>query len=108
MIAVNVADLKSDAEKYLDAVARGETVEVCRDGKPVAVLVPVPKRPMDRWRRANPWPFPACCLARRSSPTTRRVPDAALPRLLSAGAEIDGGDLLPGFRRPIADLFVSH
>jgi len=54
MIAVNVADLKSDAEKYLDAVARGETVEVCRDGKPVAVLAPVPKRPMDRWKRANP------------------------------------------------------
>ena len=54
MIAVNVADLKNDTEKYLDAVARGETVEVCREGKAVAVLAPVPKRPMDRWKRANP------------------------------------------------------
>ncbi len=26
---------------------------------------------------------------------------------LSAGAELDGGDLLPGFRCPIADLFVN-
>ena len=64
MIAVNVADLKSDAEKYLDAVARGETVEVCRDGKPVAVLAPVPKRPMDRWKRANPLAIPGLSLSK--------------------------------------------
>ncbi|MBM4038725.1 MAG: type II toxin-antitoxin system prevent-host-death family antitoxin [Planctomycetes bacterium] len=51
MIAVNVADLKNDAEKYLDAVARGETVEVCREGKPVAVLAPVRKRDPDYWKR---------------------------------------------------------
>ena len=51
MIVASVADLKSDAEKYLDAVARGETVEVCRDGKPVAVLAPLPKRDPDYWKR---------------------------------------------------------
>ena len=63
MIAVNIADLKSDAEKYLDAVARGETVEVCRDGKPVAVLAPVPQRPMDRWKQANPLTIPGLSLS---------------------------------------------
>lgn len=64
MIAVNVADLRNDTEKYLDAVARGETVEVCRDGKPVAVLAPVPKRPMDRWKRANPITIPGLSLSK--------------------------------------------
>jgi len=64
MISVSVADLKSNAEKYLDAVARGETVEVCRDGKPVAVLAPVTKRPMDRWKRANPVTIPGLSLSK--------------------------------------------
>lgn len=64
MIAVNIADLKSDAEKYLDAVARGETVEVCRDGKPVAVLAPVPQRAMDRWKQANPLTIPGLSLSK--------------------------------------------
>lgn len=27
---------------------------------------------------------------------------------LTAGAELDGGEHLPGFRCPIADLFVNH
>ena len=27
---------------------------------------------------------------------------------LTVGAEIVGGELLPGFRCPIADLFVNH
>jgi len=64
MIAVNVAELKSDTEKYLDAVARGETVEVRREGKAVAVLAPVPKRPMSRWKRANPLTIPGLSLSK--------------------------------------------
>ncbi len=64
MISVSVADLKSNAEKYLEAVARGETVEVCRDGKPVALLAPVAKRPTDRWKRANPLTIPGLSLSK--------------------------------------------
>ncbi|HPD17942.1 MAG TPA: hypothetical protein PLE19_23640 [Planctomycetota bacterium] len=53
MIAVSVADLKSDVERHLDAVARGETVEVWRRGMPVAILAPAPSRPLVRWKTSN-------------------------------------------------------
>jgi len=54
MIAVNVAELRNDTEKYLDAVARGETVEVCRDGKAIAIVSPVTRRGADFLRRIKP------------------------------------------------------
>jgi len=53
MITVSVAALKGDVEKYLQDVERGETIEVQKDGKPVAIVSPA-RRPMDRWKRANP------------------------------------------------------
>jgi prevent-host-death family protein len=54
MITVTFTELRNHAKKYFDAVDEGETIAVCRHGKPVAVLSPIGDRSMDRWKRANP------------------------------------------------------
>jgi prevent-host-death family protein len=54
MITVTFTELRNHAKKYFDAVDAGETIEVCRHGKPVAVLAPVGQRSTNRWRTANP------------------------------------------------------
>ncbi|MHB2018094.1 MAG: type II toxin-antitoxin system Phd/YefM family antitoxin [Candidatus Xenobia bacterium] len=56
MITVTFSDLRNNAKKYFDAVERGETVEVYRHGKPVALLSPLPSgsRSADRWKTASP------------------------------------------------------
>ena len=38
MIMVNIADAKSKLSEYLEAVAQGETVVICRHNRPVAEL----------------------------------------------------------------------
>jgi len=43
--------------------------------------------------------------ARRTVTVYRSASDI---ETLTVGAELDGGELLPGFRCPIADLFVNH
>lgn len=40
MIRVDVQEIQADLPRYLDAVARGETVVVCQDNRPVAELRP--------------------------------------------------------------------
>ena len=54
MITVTFTELRNHAKKYFDAVDDGETIAVCRHGKPVALLAPIGARDMDRWKRANP------------------------------------------------------
>ncbi len=54
MLTVSFTQLRNNAKKYFDAVERGETVEVYRHGKPVALLSPVGARGSDRWKTANP------------------------------------------------------
>jgi len=54
MITVTFTELRNHAKKYFDAVNDGETIAVCRHGKPVALLAPIGDRAMDRWKRANP------------------------------------------------------
>jgi antitoxin (DNA-binding transcriptional repressor) of toxin-antitoxin stability system len=49
MIHVDVQQMQADLPTYLDAVARGETVVVCKDNQPVAELRPVaPAAPSKR------------------------------------------------------------
>src|SRR6188768_1027495 len=38
MIMVNIADAKAKLSEYLEAVAQGETVVICRHNRPVAEL----------------------------------------------------------------------
>jgi prevent-host-death family protein len=54
MKTVTFSDLRNNAKKYFDAVEHGESLEVYRNGKPVAVVSPVRDRSLTRWRTANP------------------------------------------------------
>ena len=40
MITVTFSELRNNAKKYFDAVEEGETIEVYRNGKPIAILSP--------------------------------------------------------------------
>ena len=56
MSEVTVRDLRNDGGRVLDRVAGGESLTVTRDGRPVAELRPLARRPLDasalleRWR----------------------------------------------------------
>jgi prevent-host-death family protein len=54
---VTVRDLRNHGGEILDRVESGESLTVTRDGRPVAELQPLARRPLsaalllDRWRR---------------------------------------------------------
>ena len=54
MITVTFSELRNNAKKYFDAVEEGETIEVYRNGKPVAILSPYSTGKGERWNRAHP------------------------------------------------------
>ncbi len=51
---VTVTELWRHLKRYLDAAERGEIVSVCRRGTPLALLGPIRRISMNRWRRATP------------------------------------------------------
>ena len=60
MSEVTVRELRNHGARVLDRVAKGETLTVTRDGRPVAELRPLSRRPVEgsellhRWRRLPP------------------------------------------------------
>ena len=54
MITVTFSELRNNAKKYFDAVEEGETIEVHRNGKPIAILSPHSMGKGERWIRAHP------------------------------------------------------
>ena len=59
MKTVTFSQLRNNAKKYFDAVEHGETVEIYRHGKPIAMLTPVLREsPLSRWKTANPIKLP--------------------------------------------------
>jgi len=46
MIEVTIRDLRNQGGKVLERVERGEVLTVTRDGRPVAELRPLPRRPV--------------------------------------------------------------
>ena len=54
MRSVTFSELRHQAKKYFDAVENGETVEIFRHGKPVAILMPARRAPSERWKTAHP------------------------------------------------------
>ena len=61
MKTVTFSQLRNNAKKYFDAVEKGESVEVYRHGKPIALLTPVLREPalkLSRWKTANPIKIP--------------------------------------------------
>lgn len=49
-----VTELRNHAKDYFDAVERGETVRVFRNGKPIAEIVPIPSGTPSWKRQATP------------------------------------------------------
>lgn len=54
MKTATFSELRNQAKKYFDAVERGETIEIYRHGKPVAILMPFRQHSLERWRTAQP------------------------------------------------------
>ena len=55
MIYATFSELRNNARRYFDAVEKkGESIQIHRHGRPVAVLSPFQARSMERWKRAHP------------------------------------------------------
>jgi prevent-host-death family protein len=54
MKTATFTEFRNQAKKYFDAVQDGESIEIYRHGKPVAILTPVSKRSQERWKTARP------------------------------------------------------
>jgi prevent-host-death family protein len=63
MKSVTFSELRNNAKKYFDTVERGETVEIFRHGKPVAILIPAGYRARTRKTEASPLRIPGVSLA---------------------------------------------
>ena len=57
MMTITVSELANDVRKYLDEVQRGETIEVQKDGKPVAIVSPPKPSRKDYWKNLKPLPI---------------------------------------------------
>ena len=64
MLNVTFSELRNNAKKYFDAVEAGETLEVFRRGKPVAIITPIAQHKGDRWKRADPLDLGTVSLSR--------------------------------------------
>jgi prevent-host-death family protein len=64
MITVTFSELRNNAKKYFDSVEQGETIEIYRNGKPIAILSPYSKGKGERWNRANPLEIPSVSLSK--------------------------------------------
>jgi prevent-host-death family protein len=55
MKTTTFTELRNNAKRYFDAVEKGETVEIYRHGKPIAVLSPVVREnPKDYGKNVKP------------------------------------------------------
>jgi prevent-host-death family protein len=76
MQSIGIRELRQNASRYLREVERGETIEVTDRGRPVARLVPVPKKKGYEALRA----------AGRIKPAEGRLGDLGPPLPLPPGA----------------------
>lgn len=54
MVTITQTELRDNIKKYMDAVERGEEVEICRRGKPVATLSPRRQSSKEYWKNVRP------------------------------------------------------
>lgn len=57
MAAVSVAEAQEKLDELIDRVARGESVEIVRDGKPVATLKAPERHPFETRHKKEPIDF---------------------------------------------------
>ena len=53
MKSTTFSQFRNNAKKFFDAVERGETVEIYRKGKPVALLSPVAAHSSSHWKNLS-------------------------------------------------------
>ncbi len=63
MKTVTFSQLRNNAKRYFDAVEGGETLEVYRHGKPIALLSPARERTTLRWGSSRPLRLPGISLS---------------------------------------------
>jgi len=65
MIAVTQTELRNNMRKYIEAVKRGEEIEVYSRGKPVAVLSPHSRSGVPSWKQPHePLKLPGVSLSK--------------------------------------------
>jgi len=64
MKTVTFSELRNNAKKCFDMVEQGETLEIFRHGKPVAILMPAGHRGRSRTHEVSPLRIPGVSLAR--------------------------------------------
>jgi prevent-host-death family protein len=72
VIDVTFSELRNNAKSYFDRVEAGETLEVYRHGKPIAVIRPIAKRETNRWKRSDPLELDGVSLSRSLLAERRR------------------------------------
>jgi prevent-host-death family protein len=53
VVTVTFSELRNNARKCFCAVEEGQTIEVCRHGKPVAIVTPARAGDLSRWCKTN-------------------------------------------------------
>ena len=64
MITVTQTELRDNIKKYMDEVARGEDIEVCRHGKPFARVSLIRRKKTPSWKRGEPLRVPGASLSK--------------------------------------------
>ncbi len=54
MLSATFSEFRNKAKDYFDAVESGETVEILRYGKPIAIISPVKAKDLSTWKKASP------------------------------------------------------
>jgi prevent-host-death family protein len=57
------SELRNNAKRYFDEVEKGESIQIYRHGKPVAMLVPIKSSSSQRWKRVTPLHIPGVSLS---------------------------------------------
>jgi prevent-host-death family protein len=64
MVKVTQTELRNHIRKYLDQVEQGETLQVLRNGKPIATVLPQRMSNKEYWRNVKPLDIKGVSLSR--------------------------------------------
>jgi len=64
MKTITISQLARNGRKILDLIESGETLQISRNGRLVALLSPAIRKTAIRWKKANPLFLPGVSLSR--------------------------------------------